>query len=144
MRLIASKKRNQGAGDRNEREVFNPLYLLSGVISPLISRSILGTYRPGDFLFQWCHQSSWTDCSTLKRPRCLCALWTCAHMMQVFFWFVGFYLHMKNICSWFKNIKMSTKLTRKRIIPQILPYFSQQPISIWGAGSFVYLFLFLK
>ena len=44
MRLIASKKRNQGAGDRNEREVFNPLYLLSGVISPLISRSILGTY----------------------------------------------------------------------------------------------------
>ena len=29
MRLIASKKRNEGAGDRNEREIFNPLYLLS-------------------------------------------------------------------------------------------------------------------
>ena len=28
------------------------LFLLSGVISPLISRSILGTYQPGDFIFQ--------------------------------------------------------------------------------------------
>ena len=53
MRLIASKKRNEGAGDRNEKEVFKPLYLLSGVISPLISSSILGTYRPGEFLFQY-------------------------------------------------------------------------------------------
>ena len=26
---------------------------LSGVISPLISSSILGTYRPGEFLFQY-------------------------------------------------------------------------------------------
>ena len=29
------------------------LFILSGVISPLISSSILGTYRPGDFLFQY-------------------------------------------------------------------------------------------
>ena len=28
------------------------LFILSGVISPLISCSILGTYRPGEFLFQ--------------------------------------------------------------------------------------------
>ena len=28
------------------------LFILSGVISPLISRSILGTYRPGKFIFQ--------------------------------------------------------------------------------------------
>ena len=28
------------------------LFILSGVISPLISSSILGTYRPGEFLFQ--------------------------------------------------------------------------------------------
>ena len=27
--------------------------ILSGVISPLISSSILGTYRPGEFLFQY-------------------------------------------------------------------------------------------
>ena len=27
-------------------------FILSGVISPLISRSILGTYRPGEFIFQ--------------------------------------------------------------------------------------------
>ena len=27
-------------------------FILSGVISPLISSSILGTYRPGEFLFQ--------------------------------------------------------------------------------------------
>ena len=30
------------------------LVILSGVISPLISRSILGTFRPGEFIFQ-CH-----------------------------------------------------------------------------------------
>jgi len=29
------------------------LFILSGVISPLISSSILGTYRPGDFIFQY-------------------------------------------------------------------------------------------
>ena len=29
-------------------------FILSGVISPLISCSILGTYRPGEFIFQ-CH-----------------------------------------------------------------------------------------
>ena len=29
MRLIASKKRNEGVGDRNGREIFNPFYLLS-------------------------------------------------------------------------------------------------------------------
>ena len=28
------------------------LFVLSGVISPLISSSILGTYRPGEFIFQ--------------------------------------------------------------------------------------------
>ena len=28
------------------------LFILSGVISPLFSRSILGTYRPGEFIFQ--------------------------------------------------------------------------------------------
>ena len=28
-------------------------FSLSGVISPLISSSILGTYRPGEFLFQY-------------------------------------------------------------------------------------------
>ena len=28
------------------------LFILSGVISPLISTSILGTYRPGEFIFQ--------------------------------------------------------------------------------------------
>ena len=28
-------------------------FILSGVISPLISRIILGTYRPGEFLFQY-------------------------------------------------------------------------------------------
>ena len=27
-------------------------FILSGVISPLISSSILGTYRPGEFIFQ--------------------------------------------------------------------------------------------
>ena len=31
---------------------FHP-FILSGVISPLISRSILGTYQPGEFLFQY-------------------------------------------------------------------------------------------
>ena len=30
------------------------LYILSGVISPLFSSSILGTYQPGEFIFQ-CH-----------------------------------------------------------------------------------------
>ena len=30
------------------------LFLLSGVISPLFSSSILGTYQPGQFIFQ-CH-----------------------------------------------------------------------------------------
>ena len=30
------------------------LFILSGVISPLISSSILGTYQPGEFIFQ-CH-----------------------------------------------------------------------------------------
>ena len=29
------------------------LFILSGVISPLISSSVLGTYRPGEFLFQY-------------------------------------------------------------------------------------------
>ena len=29
----------------------NSLFILSGVISPLISKSILGTYRPGEFIF---------------------------------------------------------------------------------------------
>ena len=29
------------------------LFILSGVVSPLISSSILGTYRPGEFLFQY-------------------------------------------------------------------------------------------
>ena len=29
------------------------LFILSGVISPLISRSILGTYQPGEFIFQY-------------------------------------------------------------------------------------------
>ena len=29
------------------------LFLLSGVISPLIFSSILGTYRPGEFIFQY-------------------------------------------------------------------------------------------
>ena len=28
------------------------LFIISGVFSPLFSRSILGTYRPGEFLFQ--------------------------------------------------------------------------------------------
>ena len=28
------------------------LFILSGVISPLISRSILGTYQPGELIFQ--------------------------------------------------------------------------------------------
>ena len=28
------------------------LFILSGVISPLFSNSILGTYRPGEFIFQ--------------------------------------------------------------------------------------------
>ena len=28
-------------------------FILSGIISPLISSSILGTYRPGEFLFQY-------------------------------------------------------------------------------------------
>ena len=28
------------------------LFILSGVISPLISSSILGTYHPGEFIFQ--------------------------------------------------------------------------------------------
>lgn len=61
---------------------------------------------------------AWTDCSALKRPLWSCAIWTLVHMMQTFCWFVGFYLHMKNICSWFKNIKMSTKITRKRYYPE--------------------------
>ena len=29
------------------------LFMLSGVISPLFSSSILGTYRPGEFIFQY-------------------------------------------------------------------------------------------
>ena len=29
------------------------LFILSGVISPLISSSILGTYQPGEFIFQY-------------------------------------------------------------------------------------------
>ena len=29
------------------------VFILSGVISPLISSSILGTYRPGEFIFQY-------------------------------------------------------------------------------------------
>ena len=29
------------------------LFLLSGVISPLFSSSISGTYQPGQFIFQW-------------------------------------------------------------------------------------------
>ena len=29
-------------------------FILSGVISPFFSSSILGTYRPGEFIF-WCH-----------------------------------------------------------------------------------------
>ena len=29
------------------------LFILSGVISPLISNSVLGTYQPGEFLFQY-------------------------------------------------------------------------------------------
>ena len=29
------------------------LFILSGVISPLISSSILGTYRPEEFIFQY-------------------------------------------------------------------------------------------
>ena len=33
---------------------FGSIFLLSGVISPLFSISILGTYQPGDFIFQ-CH-----------------------------------------------------------------------------------------
>ena len=28
-------------------------FILSGIISPLMSSSILGTYRPGEFLFQY-------------------------------------------------------------------------------------------
>ena len=28
-------------------------FILSGVVSPLNSSSILGTYRPGEFIFQW-------------------------------------------------------------------------------------------
>ena len=31
---------------------FGSLFILSGVISPLISSSLLGTYRPGEFIFQ--------------------------------------------------------------------------------------------
>ena len=31
---------------------FGSIFILSGVISPLISSSILGTYRPGEFIFQ--------------------------------------------------------------------------------------------
>ena len=29
------------------------LFILSGIISPLISSSILGTYQPGEFIFQY-------------------------------------------------------------------------------------------
>ena len=29
------------------------LFILPGVISPLISSSILGTFRPGEFIFKW-------------------------------------------------------------------------------------------
>ena len=36
-------------------------FILSGVISPLISGSILGTYRPGEFLFQY--HSAFSYCS---------------------------------------------------------------------------------
>ena len=40
------------------------LFILSGVISPLISHSILGTYQPGEFIFQYTiflpfHAISW-------------------------------------------------------------------------------------
>ena len=34
------------------RFCFGCLFILSGVISPLISSSILGTYQPGEFIFQ--------------------------------------------------------------------------------------------
>ena len=38
------------------------LFILSGVISPLISSSILGTYSPGEFIFQ-CHIFAFSYCS---------------------------------------------------------------------------------
>ena len=47
------KLKHQYFGDLVQRTVF-PLVpsLHSGVISPLFSNSILGTYRPGEFIFQ--------------------------------------------------------------------------------------------
>ena len=39
------------------------LFILSGVISPLISSSVLGTYRPGEFLFQCPVVFAFSHCS---------------------------------------------------------------------------------
>ena len=38
-------------------------FILSGVISPLISSGILGTYRPGEFLFQYPYYFAFSYCS---------------------------------------------------------------------------------
>ena len=74
------------------------VFILSGVISPLISSSILGTYRPGEFIFfpfhhvhgvlkarilKWFAFPSLVDhvlpeCSTMTHPSCV-ALHGMAH-----------------------------------------------------------------
>ena len=76
-------------------------FILSGVISPLISSSILGTYRPGEFLyhftFSYCSWSSqgkntevvchsllqWTTFCQTSPPRPACLGWP--HMASLSF-----------------------------------------------------------
>ena len=51
-----SRRSSQSMGSQRVRHNWatelNCFFILSGVISPLISSSILGTYRPGKFIFQ--------------------------------------------------------------------------------------------
>ena len=44
-------------------------FILSGVISPLISSSILGTYQPGEFLFQLSYHFAFSCCSGVLKAR---------------------------------------------------------------------------
>ena len=44
------------------------LFILSGVISPLLSSSILSTYQPGEFIFQ-CHIFEFSYCSCVSQGK---------------------------------------------------------------------------
>ena len=64
-------------------------FILSGVISPLISNSILGTYRPGEFLFQYpiilpFHTVQETGIKTISmEKKCKKAKWLSGEALQI-------------------------------------------------------------